>query len=87
MVTVYRTLGLLCELGIARSLNLGDGPRYELAGDHHHHLVCDFCGDVSEFVECPLDLERVSLGGSGFEVRSHSVEIYGRCAACGGPGQ
>ena len=83
VVTVYRTLDLLSKLGIVRRMDLGDGPRYELAEDHHHHLICEACGDISEFEECPLDSERVSLSSSEFEVHSHSVEVYGRCAACG----
>ena len=83
MVTVYRTLDLLSKLGIVRRMDLGDGPRYELAEDHHHHLICESCGDISEFEECPLDSEGVSLASSEFEVYSHSVQVYGRCAACG----
>ena len=83
MVTVYRTLDLLGGLGIVRRLDLGDGARYELAEDHHHHAICESCGDISEFEECPLDPARLPSGGySGFEVRAHSVEVYGRCAAC-----
>jgi Fur family ferric uptake transcriptional regulator len=80
LVTVYRTLDLLSEIGAVRRLELGDGPRYELAEDHHHHLICESCGDVSEFEKCPLDLRR--LKGVDFEVGSHTLEIYGRCAAC-----
>lgn len=80
MVTVYRTLDLLAELGLLRKLELGDGPRYELAEDHHHHLICESCGDISEFEECPLDL--CQLPSDEFEVRSHSVEVYGKCTAC-----
>ncbi len=83
LVTVYRTLGLLGELGIVRRLDLGDGARYELAEDHHHHMICESCGDISEFEECPLDPARLSFGDYEFEVRSHSIEVYGRCAACG----
>jgi Fur family ferric uptake transcriptional regulator len=82
LVTLYRTLGLLDELGIVRRLDLGDGTRYELAEDHHHHMICESCGDISEFEECPLDPERVSLGSTEFEVRSHSIEVYGQCAEC-----
>ncbi len=82
LVTVYRTLDLLGELGIVRRLDLGDGARYELAENHHHHVICESCGDISEFEECPLDPGRLSFG-NGFEVRSHSIEVYGRCAACG----
>jgi Fur family transcriptional regulator, ferric uptake regulator len=80
LVTVYRTLDLLCEIGAVRRLDLGDGPRYELAENHHHHLVCESCGAVSEFEECPLDLRR--LQDVDFEVASHSLEIYGRCVVC-----
>ena len=82
LVTLYRTLGLLGELGIVRRLDLGDGTRYELAADPHHHMICESCGDISEFEECPLDPERVSLGSAEFEVRSHSIEVYGQCAEC-----
>lgn len=82
LVTVYRTLDLLDQLGLVRRLDLGDGPRYELAEDHHHHLVCESCGEISEFEECPLNIERLSLENFGFEVRSHSLEVYGRCVAC-----
>ena len=80
LVTIYRTLDLLSEIGAVRRLDLGDGPRYELAEDHHHHLICESCGGVSEFDRCPLDLRR--LEGVDFEISSHTLEIYGRCAGC-----
>jgi Fur family ferric uptake transcriptional regulator len=82
LVTVYRALGLFGELGIVRRLDLGDGARYELAEDHHHHLICESCGVISEFEECPLDSELLPVGNFGFEVRAHSIEVYGRCAGC-----
>ena len=82
MVTVYRTLDLFSELGLVRRLDLGDGARYELADDHHHHLICEECGTVAEFEQCPLDLQLLPEIGSGFEVRAHSLEVYGTCPAC-----
>ncbi len=82
MVTVYRTLDLLSELALVRRLDLGDGPRYELAEDHHHHLICEDCGSVAEFEQCPLDLERLPEVGDDFEVHAHSLEVYGRCSSC-----
>lgn len=82
MVTVYRTLDLLGKLGIVRRLDFGDGSRYELAEDHHHHAICESCGDISEFDECPFDVGGLSFR-NGFEVHSHSVEVFGRCTACG----
>ena len=80
LVTIYRTLDLLAEIGAVRRLDLGNGPRYELAEDHHHHLICESCGDVTEFERRPLDLG--SLRGMDFEVSSHTLEIYGRCGTC-----
>jgi Fur family ferric uptake transcriptional regulator len=80
LVTIYRTLDLFSEIGAVRRLELGDGLRFELAEDHHHHMICESCGEVSEFDECPLDLR--ILQDTGFEVSSHSVEIYGRCTVC-----
>jgi Fur family ferric uptake transcriptional regulator len=82
LVTVYRTLDLLGSLGIVRRLDLGDGARYELAENHHHHMICESCGDISEFEECPLDPERLPPVSTDFEVRAHSLEVYGRCGAC-----
>ena len=82
MVTVYRTLGLLSGLGLVRRLDLGSGPRYELAEDHHHHLVCEGCGKVTEFEHCPLDLRGLSGASGDFRIRAHSLEVYGTCSEC-----
>ena len=80
LVTIYRALDLLSGIGVVRRLDLGDGPRYELAEVHHHHLICESCGGVSEFEECPIDPRL--LQNMDFEVTSHSLEIYGRCTDC-----
>lgn len=82
IVTVYRTLDLFSGLGLVRRLDLGCGTRYELAEDHHHHLICEDCGDVTEFERCPLDLQSLLRLGGDFEVRAHSVEVYGTCSGC-----
>ncbi len=82
MVTVYRTLDLLSGLGLVRRLDLGSGPRYELAEDHHHHLVCEGCGSVTEFEQCPLDLRSLLQVGEDFDVRTHTLEVYGTCSRC-----
>ena len=82
MVTVYRTLGLLSGLGLVRRLDLGAGPRYELAEDHHHHLICEGCGGITEFEPCPLDLRGLPGAWGDFQVRAHSLEVYGTCSDC-----
>ncbi len=82
MVTVYRALDLFTGLGLVRRLDLGQGPSYELAEDHHHHLVCEDCGSITEFEMCPVDLQSLPRVGVDFEVRAHSLEVYGRCSDC-----
>lgn len=80
LVTVYRAIDLFSGIGLVRRLDLGDGPRYELAENHHHHLICESCGDISEFDVCPLDAQALRV--LDFEVSAHSLELYGRCGAC-----
>src|SRR5580692_12121498 len=56
--TVYRTLKLLAESGIAYEREFGDGlTRYELADGqaHHDHLICDQCGGITEFEEPEIE--------------------------------
>jgi Fur family ferric uptake transcriptional regulator len=84
--TVYRTLKLLTESGIAFERRFGDGlTRYELADDesHHDHLICLECGRITEFEEPEIELlqEKVALR-YGYDLRSHKHEMYGVCPDC-----
>jgi Fur family transcriptional regulator, ferric uptake regulator len=84
--TVYRTLKLLTECGVANERRFGDGlTRYELADEttHHDHLICVECGDIVEFEESRIeDLQEKVARKYGFELRSHKHELYGICPAC-----
>jgi Fur family ferric uptake transcriptional regulator len=85
--TVYRTLKLLAECGIASERRFGDGlSRYELADDastHHDHLICISCGRITEFEEPRIELLQDEVAKvHGFRVTSHKHELYGICAAC-----
>jgi Fur family ferric uptake transcriptional regulator len=84
--TVYRTMKMLTDGGIAHERKFGDGfTRYELADEsaHHDHLICIHCGTIQEFEEPIIEelQERVAARYS-FEVHHHKHELYGRCAAC-----
>ena len=86
--TVYRTLKLLAECGVANERRFGDGlTRYELADDasHHDHLICVECGDITEFEEPRIEelQERVAKK-YGYALRSHKHELYGVCPKCSG---
>jgi Fe2+ or Zn2+ uptake regulation protein len=82
--SVYRTVNLLCGLGLVRPVRFGDGAqRFELADDgreHHHHFVCERCGRVEDVRPCPV--EGVDLERRGLAVRSHHLELFGLCHLC-----
>jgi Fur family ferric uptake transcriptional regulator len=84
--TVYRTLKLLAECGVAQERRFDDGlTRYELADEdaHHDHLICLECGDIAEFTEPKIEaLQEEVATRHGFELTTHKHEMYGRCARC-----
>lgn len=84
--TVYRTLKLLAECGVANEQRFGEGvTRYEIANEEHHHdhLICLECGRIEEFEEPAIEelQEQIALR-HGYEVRSHKHELYGLCPDC-----
>jgi Fur family ferric uptake transcriptional regulator len=81
--TVYRTLKLLTECGLAAERRFGDGnTTYETAGDsaHHDHLICVECSFVLEFHNEDIEREQERVARSfGFNVIRHRHELYGLC--------
>ena len=86
--TVYRTLKLLSECGLAALRRFGDGQTvYETAGDdaHHDHLVCLECNHVLEFENEEIErLQEQTARSFGFTLVRHKLELYGLCAKAGG---
>jgi Fur family ferric uptake transcriptional regulator len=86
VATVYRTMKLLSECGLAAARHFGDGQtRYEAAmrRHHHDHLICTGCGAIVEFESERIEeLQDRVARRHGFEVQHHRLEIYGRCAGC-----
>jgi Fur family ferric uptake transcriptional regulator len=84
--TVYRTLKLFAESGIAREIQFGDGQtRYEhvAEGEHHDHLVCTRCGAIIEFENETIEKLQSEVADSyGFLIETHKLELYGICAKC-----
>ena len=84
--TVYRAMKVLVDCGLAAAHEFGDGQtRYEhaLERTHHDHLICTACGAILEFED--HDIEELQEGVArrhGFEIASHRMELYGRCADC-----
>lgn len=82
--TVYRTMKLLAESGLASEHKFSDGQeaRYEphAEGEHHDHLICQRCGLIMEFEDEEIErLQSAIAKRFGFEVRAHRHEIYGVC--------
>jgi len=88
VATVYRTMKLLAECGLAVPRRFGEGQtRYESSsrrhGEAHDHLICTSCGQIVEFESERISaLQRRLARRHGFEVERRRVELYGRCAAC-----
>jgi len=85
LATVYRALADLAVVGDADVLNSSDGELIyrACATGHHHHLICRKCGSTVE-----IDATRVEnwadavAAEHGFAETSHTIEIFGICAAC-----
>jgi Fur family ferric uptake transcriptional regulator len=82
--TVYRTMRLLCDAGLAHERHFEGGVTcYEIEHEHHDHLVCVRCGKIEEF-ECAMieDSQQEIAGRYGYLLVRHRHELYGYCPAC-----
>jgi Fur family ferric uptake transcriptional regulator len=80
--TVYRTLKLLQDSGLASTRQFDDGQtRYEVAGEHHDHLICVKCSLILEFENDEIEAlqERMAAQLGGFRVLRHKHELYCLC--------
>lgn len=88
--TVYRTLRLFCEAGLAKQRHFHEGIscfEQAVGAEHHDHLICEGCGEIVEF-ECQEieDLQEQVARRHGFHLTRHRLELYGRCPRCQGNG-
>lgn len=85
-VSIYRTLELFVELGIAEIVPLGWKQRYELTGPfkpHHHHLYCTQCGMLVDVHSQKLELLVAAIAREyHFTPSEHTFEVSGMCAGC-----
>lgn len=87
--SVYRTLEQLEQLQLIQRVEIGgDAAGYERVdpADHHHHLVCQDCGQLAPFTSDMLEDAIEAVGRhSGFALVSHDVVLRGTCPDCGAP--
>ncbi|WP_298433582.1 transcriptional repressor [Geobacter sp.] len=84
--TVYRTMRLLVESGIAREFHFGDGQtRFEHlpGGERNDHLVCTRCNAITQFENETIEKLQGEIAAShGFLIETHKLKLYGLCAGC-----
>jgi len=85
--SVYRVLDELVGLGLVSRVEVGQGStRYEAArpdGHHHHHMVCDRCGEVQPFADEALERAVNGIAARvAFDVAEHEIVLHGECADC-----
>ena len=79
--TVYRTLRLLCDAGLANSHQFGSGVTlYEVEGRHHDHLICNDCEAIIEFSNDLVETEQEKIAEQhGFRLTRHQHILFGSC--------
>ncbi|HEY74848.1 MAG TPA: transcriptional repressor [Thermoflexia bacterium] len=83
LATVYKTLHVLAELGLARDLKVGERSRFDGNTQPHAHLVCIQCEQIADFpvdLECTLPFDEIEA--LGFRTLGYDLEIYGICRRC-----
>lgn len=84
--TVYRTLKLLTEAGLAREVRFGDNKTYyehHYNHEHHDHMICTVCGLVIEFVSPEIEsLQDQMADKFNFTPTHHSLRLWGICVDC-----
>lgn len=85
LVTVYRTLEKLEELGLVQRVHRPDGCHAYIPAlrGHEHLLLCEHCGRVEYFRGDDLsELSRRLEGESGFTIHDHWLQFFGLCSQC-----
>ncbi|MCY3728242.1 MAG: Fur family transcriptional regulator [Nitrospira sp.] len=80
LATVYRTLKLLCETGLAQEQHFGSQTQFDNVAHkgHHDHLICTVCDKIIEFENCQIEeLQDEVARTNGFTIRTHKLELYG----------
>lgn len=85
IATVYRTLHLLQECGLAlrRDFNTGVVAFEAQTENHHDHLICTACGKIIEFFFDEIEKAQSKVAQKyNFVLQHHKMELYGICNSC-----
>jgi Fur family ferric uptake transcriptional regulator len=89
--TVYRTMHLIVECGLANQNTFGIGAKYfqKVSGKKNHdQLVCTLCGKVVMFQHPLIEASNVFWQEEvakkhQFFITSHGMTLFGICGDCG----
>jgi len=86
LATVYRTMRVICDCGLAMEVDFGDGIRrfeHKYRHQHHHHLVCIKCGRVIEVTSGRIEsLQKKLAKQHNFAPTRDTMKIFGLCSKC-----
>ena len=85
LVTVYRTLEKLEELGLIQRVHQPQGCQAFIAAfkGHEHLILCSRCGKVEFFAGDNLDTLIHQIGDqTGYAVQDHWLQLFGLCNEC-----
>ena len=84
--TVARTVKLMCESGICRQVDFGDGVQrfeHKYGHEHHDHLICLKCGRFVEIYSKKLEkLQEELVRRHSYVQERHKLDIFGICPRC-----
>ena len=82
--TVYRTLWLLNDLGLIKTLGpTRERTRFDANLTHHHHFRCVRCGLTRDFYSDELDNLELPQSARNFgQIEETLIEVRGVCQEC-----
>jgi Fur family ferric uptake transcriptional regulator len=84
--TVARTVKLMCESGVCRQVDFGDGSQrfeHKFGHEHHDHLICLKCGKFEEIYSVELEkIQEKLVRKYGYVQENHKLDIFGLCPRC-----
>ena len=86
LATVYRTIKVICDAGLARETDFGGSIRrfeHKYKHQHHDHLICLKCGKIIEVMSPAIEKLQENLAKKHrFKAVRHRMEIFGICRTC-----
>lgn len=85
LTSIYRSLDLFETLGIAFKVVMGTQVKYKLCTleDHHHHVICNRCGNVAEVKLCDMPKwAKKVMASTGYEITDRELSFQGLCGPC-----